>query len=579
MARQFSGKEHVGECRITRKSGITYVYERITRYDQESRKTVTVSSRLKGKILPGETEMVPTRPKKPKGTGRFTVKGHVGLVELLKWAGKASGVEADLRGCFDAGDSDKVLSLAWYWLGTDGGALSRLEGWQLTHPLPYGESISEDVYSDLFKSLGLNEDGIQRFFSARAGRLSPRPVIAYDSTAVSTYSLNQSEVRRGFYKEHDGLDTIKLLTLYSVRDAAPIAFVKQPGNMPDVLAMENALEQLRCLGTEKPLVTTDTGYYSEANVCELCRRHMKFLSLVDTDQSLGWEAVDTLRDELETMGAICPFDCQVSGATMAIEHTFGFTRQRTCAGAGMGETETFTRRLHLYAFKSSALWERHELSFRHRLLELKSQVESGVTEFTEAAQRRLDRYLVLSHVGRDGRCHVDFNESECARARSYFGYFVLVSNVALDTFEALEIYRLRERIEELFQDWKGQADGRRPHLWHPDVLRGRMFVQFVTLCLKCFITKKIREVRQNLGKDVGGKTKARIAQEKSLKAWLEQHSLTQIFDWFDCRETTTVETEVGARRWTTESVARDRLFMELLGVTQACSNQTTFKAP
>ena len=573
MARQFSGKEHVGESRITRKSGITYVYERITRYDQELGKTVTVSSRLKGKIMPGETEVVPTRPKRPNGSGRpQATRRHVGLVDLLKWAGKASGVESDLHDCLSDGDADKILSLAWYWLGTDGEALPRLEGWQLTHPLPYGEGISEDVYGALFKSLGLNEEGIQKFFSARAGRLSSRPVIAYDSTTVSTYSLNQSEARRGFSKEHDGLDTIRLLTLYSVKDAEPIAFAKQPGNVPDVIARENALEQLRCLGAEKPLVTTDTGYFSEANVCELCRRHMKFLTLVDTDLSLGREAVDALRGELDAMGAVCPFDFQVSGAAMAVEHAFGFTRQRTRGGVGAGETETFTRRLHLYAFKSSALWERHELSFRQRLLELKAQVEDGVTEFTEAAQRRIDRYLVLSHAGRGGRLHVDFNESECARARSYFGYFVLVSNAALDTFEALADYRLRERIEELFQDWKGHADGRRPRLWHPDALRGRMFVQFVTLCLRCFIAKRIRGVKQKLGKEANGKTKARIAQERSLKTWLEQHFLAQIFDWFDCLEMTTVETEAGTRRWTTESVARDRLFMEMLGVTQACSN-------
>lgn len=56
---------------------------------------------------------------------------------------------------------------------------------------------------------------MQGFFAARAGRLSTRPVIAYDSTTISTYSQNQHEARRGFNKDGDGLDTIKLLTLYS----------------------------------------------------------------------------------------------------------------------------------------------------------------------------------------------------------------------------------------------------------------------------------------------------------------------------------------------------------------------------
>ena len=44
MARPFSGKPHVGENRITRKNGITYVYERTTQYNPETRKTMTTST-------------------------------------------------------------------------------------------------------------------------------------------------------------------------------------------------------------------------------------------------------------------------------------------------------------------------------------------------------------------------------------------------------------------------------------------------------------------------------------------------------------------------------------------------------
>ena len=67
MTRPFSGKPHVGESRITRKNGITYVYERTTQYNPETRKTMTTSTRLVGKILPGETEVVATRRRKPNG--------------------------------------------------------------------------------------------------------------------------------------------------------------------------------------------------------------------------------------------------------------------------------------------------------------------------------------------------------------------------------------------------------------------------------------------------------------------------------------------------------------------------------
>ncbi|NCC51783.1 MAG: transposase, partial [Spartobacteria bacterium] len=77
---------------------------------------------------------------------------------------------------------------------------------------------------------------------------------------------------------------------------------------------------------------------------------------------------------------------------------------------------------------------------------------------------------------------------------------------------------------------------------------------------------KIKEMRANLGKNAIGKTKALMTLEMKLDKWLEQRSLAQIMDWFDCVETTNVQTAMGNYRWSTESVARDKLFLERLGV-------------
>lgn len=76
-------------------------------------------------------------------------------------------------------------------------------------------------------------------------------------------------------------------------------------------------------------------------------------------------------------------------------------------------------------------------------------------------------------------------------------------------------------------------------------------------------------LRAGLGMVDGLKTEKRLELERKLLNWLKQRSLAQIFDWFDCLEETTVKTPAGARRWTTEAVARDRLFLELLGVAKS----------
>lgn len=569
MSKQITGKNHVGERREMRPNGDIYVYERITAYNPKAKKTYTVSQTLKGKIKAGTKKMVSTRPRKHRGEGGdflAATRRHTGLTDILEWVGKASGIDNDVRTAFSEGDAAKILSIARYWIGSGGNTLPRLECWQVMHSLPYSEAITEDIYSDLFKDVGRNEDGVQRYFSSRATRLGKSPVLAFDSTTISTYSENQSEARRGFNKDGDGLNTIKLLTLYSVKAREPLAFSKQPGNVPDVISIENTLAQLKCLSLESPLIVTDNGYYSQKNMMEFARRNVKFLTLVDPDIIWVRETVDVLRETLAGMSSTCPFDPSVCGATSLRMHEFSWVRQRSRNGKVTGEKETFSRRLYVHVYYSPDNEAKKELAFRKDLLELKAQVEDGTTEFTHSAQRKIDKYLICSRKGRGGKLKVGFHDKAIAEAKKYFGYFALVSNQAMDTFCALENYRLREKIEELFAIQKGKLDGARPRTWYPDNLRGRQFVQFVALGYHCFLTKKIKEVQDQLRKDEAGKPKELFKLKKKLEKWLAQRSLAQILDWFDCIETTVIKTAMADYRWSTESVARDRLFLEYLGV-------------
>ncbi len=568
MSKPITGKTHVGERREKRPNGDIYVYERVTAYNEKTKMTYTVSQKLKGKIKQGTQELIPTRPKKRKGEAVIAdaVRQHTGLTDILEWVGKASGIDEDIKSSFSEGDAGKILSIARYWIGSGGNTLPRLESWQVMHPLPYLGAITEDVYGKLFKDVGRNEDGVQKYFSYRAERLSKSPVLAFDSTTISTYSENQSEARRGFNKDGDGLNIIKLLTLYSVKAREPLAFSKQPGNVPDVISIENTLAQLKCFNLENPLIVTDNGYYSQNNMMEFALRNVKFLTLIDPKTTWVRETVDTLRPTLAGMSSTCPFDPSICGATSLRMHEFIRVRQRSRNGKAAGEKETFSRRLYVHVYYSPDNEAKKELSFRKELLELKGQIEDGITEFTKSTQKKIDNYLMYSRKGRGGQLKVGFNDEAISEAMKYFGYFTLVSNQTMDTFDALENYRLREKVEELFAVQKGRLDGARPRTWYPDNLRGRQFGQFVSLGYHCFLTKKIKEVRAKLGKNEDGKTKALVNLEKKLDNWLAQRSLAQILDWFDCIETTQVMTAMGNYRWSTESVARDRLLMKYLGV-------------
>ena len=122
-----------------------------------------------------------------------------------------------------------------------------------------------------------------------------------------------------------------------------------------------------------------------------------------------------------------------------------------------------------------------------------------------------------------GKATVSFEDKACQEAYRYHGYFTLVSNREKDCFECLSIYRKKETIESFFEAGKQHADGSRTRVWSPDTLRGRMFVQFVSLCYYAYFSEQLREIKLTLGRQ--NKNRIRIKKavnlEGKLLRWME----------------------------------------------------------
>lgn len=566
MGRPLTGKTHVGIRRETRSNGDVYVYERVTGYDPKTQKTKTLSTRLLGKILAGSTEMIPTRPKKKRSEVIEAPVQAVRLQKILEWTGHESGIDADLQRSFEIGDALKLSSIARYWVATDGDTLPRMESWQVMNPLPYGHPITQDVYGKLFASVGRNESGVQSYFQCRGQRVSSTGLnLALDTTTFSTYSKNQIEARQGFNKDGDGLDTIKLLVLYSVENRQPVAFSKQPGNIPDKISLANALRQLDMLDLASPVIVADNGFYSQDNMTHFAREHTKFLMLANSTDKWVRSEIDAAREELGHFRNVCPFDVDVSGVMRRRQHGFSIVRKRTRGNFEAGETESFTRRLYVHVFHKPEAAPIQERRLRESLFSLKKDLEDGVEEFRPAAQKQIDSYLTVKRTAKGVK--VDFKMDGIEEAKRYWGYFVLVSNEIKDPFDALKAYRSREKIEELFATYKDSFDGRKPRTWYPENLYGRQFAQFVGLGYHCFLAKRILDVKKALSeKETEGKTKEELSLEAKLLAWLNQHSLIQILDWFRCVDYIAATGNASASKWTTETTRRDQLFLKMLGV-------------
>lgn len=562
----------------TRKNGDIYVYERQTLYDPVKKYNKVLSSTLLHKIPKGTVAPVPTRPKKTtsdkksESSGKLTAsRNHIGMMEIISHIGKVSGIDEGIYSNTDIGTAQKIISLARYLLATNGQTLPGILTWQFNHPIPYEEGITEDIYHDLFMQVGCDESLQQNFFASRASDIKDRAVLAYDSTSLSTYSQNQIEARYGYNKAGDGLKTIKQLTLYSIETRQPVAFTKQPGNLPDVITIENALKQLSVIGLGDAEIVTDNGYYSESNLAALFLASFDFITLVKT--SIKWVKTELANhtDAFGKMSSICPFDTETHGITVTLMREFEKVRKYTGKKLGLkkGDTESFRRRVYLHLYFNPKRKAEEEACFDKDLMELKKNIEDGIdiNDLPESIQNNIKKYLHIHSRG--NRVFVAFNEDSCQESKKSHGYFALVSNNEKDTFKCLRKYRKRETIESYFETMKQRVDGTRVRVWDTDTLRGRMFVQFIALCYYEYISNEIHNMKNVLGEKNGNSehdSAINLKLEKKLKCWLENTPIYIVLQWFDAVESVTVSSKLRSKRWSTEITQRDKLFLAKLGV-------------
>ena len=563
----------------TQKNGDIYVLERKTQYDPAVKYNRVLSTKLLSKIPKGETNPVSTRPKRGKNikpSDKMEIvsatRKHVGMMDIIDYIGSVSGIDDAVYASTDIGTAQKIISLARYLLATNGQSLPGILTWQFNHPLPYEDGITEDIYHNLFVQVGFDESLQQKFFQKRCESLSDEDALAYDSTTISVYSENQIDARYGFNKAHDGHKTIKVLTLYSIESRQPIAFTKQPGNLPDVISITNAIKQLTALGVSTTEIVTDNGYYSEQNLSELFQSGFDFITLAKT--SLKWirPEIDKHMEELDDFRSICPFDHATHGVTVILMHDFKRIRKYSNhkSGAEKGSEEVFSRRIYLHIYFNNSRQNDDKTALQDDLYELKTLLESGTSmdELSPAAQEKANKYFTVKRWG--GKITATANNKAIKDANKYHGYFALVSNKEKDPFECLRKYRKRETIESFFEAEKQHADGTRSRVWYTDTLRGRMFVQFVSLCYYEYFSEEIRKLKAVLKSEInsGDLTGETLKVTKKLKTWIDNTPLYLQLQWFDTVEQVEVSTKLRKRRWNTEVTACDALYLEKIGLNQ-----------
>ena len=355
---------------------------------------------------------------------------------------------------------EEILSLA-YFIAQKGLALSRCEIWSASHMHPSEKIIHSQRVSELLQQI--TEDERQHFLSLWLRRLSEAELLCYDITSISSYATSNEYIRWGHNRDKEKLPQINLAMLFGQQSGLPAYYRRMPGNITDVVTLENTIKTLDFLGKTKLHFVLDRGFYSEPNVDALLSKRYHFAIMVITSRLWVRGIIDQYYEMIKS-----PEHYRQTGegeVLYMVSHLHMWGGRRCYA--------------HLYYNASRAAEDFDKLS--RRLVRCKEELETE--DLQESNKELYERFFIVKRTPKRG-LSVKYNDDAIQKYRKrYAGFFCILTNVKTDSGELLDVYRRKDAVENCFDDLKNSLDMKRLRIHSSATMDSRLFIQFIALIL------------------------------------------------------------------------------------------------
>lgn len=250
-----------------------YAYEMTAHWDKEKKQSRSTSKYL-GPVDPDTNELLPVAKKQPKneklvldfGDGYF----------LCEWI-KTSEVYSLLNNLFFE-KLPGLFPLIIYRLCTQS-AMYNCENWldgNVISCLFKNIDLSSQRISDMMSYLG--DEAVQRSFFVDYIKLvgGTNKSVIIDATSLP----NQINIDFNAWGKSDGKieKQFRLLCVIDQINKTPLFYRFLPGNITDVTTLQTTITELKAMGVHNSFILIDAGYYSEANILDLYKRKIDFLT-------------------------------------------------------------------------------------------------------------------------------------------------------------------------------------------------------------------------------------------------------------------------------------------------------------
>jgi transposase len=397
-----------------------------------------------------------------------------GATYLFDQISLATGIAEDLKASFP-GLHQEILSLSYYLALEPFSPMYRFKRWASTHQHPFGRDIPSQRSSELLPLI--TEEAKMDFLRRQSARRAETEYLFYDSTSISSYSEQLKHVKFGHNKDGDSLAQINLALLFGQESGLPAYYRKLPGNITDVMMVDNLLKGIKHLDLKKVSLVMDRGFYSEKNVNAMYKGHHKFIIGAKISLKFIQEQLKGERDGFDNRENYNS-ETGLFIKTGTMEWNYKEEKPRR------GEVIEEKRRMYLHIYYNDQLATDEKLRFNKMLDNLEEDLLTGKRK--EGREKLYGKYYHVTETPARG-VKIEPKQSAIDEARKNFGFFVLLSNGVKNPVEALRIYRSKDLIEKSFSDLKDRLSLRRTSVSSEENLEGKLFIQFVGLIYLSYV--------------------------------------------------------------------------------------------
>lgn len=297
-------------------------------------------------------------------------------------------------------------------------------------------NVSSQKISQFFENIG--DESIQRiFFSKYISTFSKaKRGIIIDGTSLpnqihmpmSAWGLSGEEIDK----------QIRFLLVVDKETTLPLFFRILPGNILDLSALTNTLEELKKYGIKESFVYVDAGFFSEDNIKEMYVNNIDFLTRLPSLRIIYKEMINNEIDDLESL-------------KYAVKY---------------GKRAMFVKQKEIELFGKKA--------YAHIVLD------------PERKGREVKKFL-LQII--DEKSQHDENEMEYSLSKR--GIMILVSSFKIDKEEVVPTYYVRQTAEKLFGFSKDDLNILPLRVHSEKSSSGFLFMQFLALIAFTKLKKEI----------------------------------------------------------------------------------------